>query len=283
MGFVGVGDEPAYARRWVVAGAGFAEGHFVATYIEAALAGAVEDRSEHAFADFRELRGDIQIALDARGKVLNIVGGARVLQVVQSAAVGERGREGNQLQRRDLNSFAKTGHARDAAVDRRRHRERTGMLFRQVIAGQLTEAQETRILRYRVKTHADAELFKEDVVGMGHGFGKVHVLAMADLEHGVASDYVFFESGEGDGRLDGGARNVAVAESDFLIDDGKDAAGVGIDGHDGAVVAAQTFHRSLANNGIVKSTDVGKSGVCKCWNAAEAQQFWFAHRALSDR
>jgi len=80
MGFVGVGDEPAYAGSRVIAGSGFAERHFVAIAIETALAGAVEYSGEHAFTNFRKYGGNVQIALDARREILNFLGGSRILQ-----------------------------------------------------------------------------------------------------------------------------------------------------------------------------------------------------------
>src|SRR5882762_5613286 len=127
MGFVGVGDEPAYAGSRVIAGSGFAERHFVAIAIETALAGAVENRGEHAFTNFRKNRGDIQIALDTRREILNLFGGSRILQIIKCAAICERSSQGSQLERRDLNAFAKAGHSRDAAMRGWLHWERTGM------------------------------------------------------------------------------------------------------------------------------------------------------------
>src|SRR3954470_19250827 len=53
MRFVGVGNEPAHARSGIAASAGFAQRHFVAAGIEAALAGAVQNSGEHTFANFR--------------------------------------------------------------------------------------------------------------------------------------------------------------------------------------------------------------------------------------
>src|SRR6266852_8468442 len=106
MCFVGIGNKPADARSGIVAGSGLAQGHFVSTAIKAALAGAVENGGEHAFANFRKHGGDVQIALDARSKALDFVGAARVLEIVERAAVRESSRERNQLERRDLNAFA---------------------------------------------------------------------------------------------------------------------------------------------------------------------------------
>src|SRR5229473_1864822 len=100
MRLVGIGDEPADARSGIVARSGLAQGHFVSAAIEAALAGAVENRREHAFANFRKHGGDIQVALDARSKALDFISAARVLEIVQRTAVRESSRERNQLERR---------------------------------------------------------------------------------------------------------------------------------------------------------------------------------------
>src|ERR1700730_530714 len=123
MSFIGIGDEPAHFRRWVVAGTGLAERGFVAADVKAALGSAIEDGSEHAFANFRQHRSNVQIALHARSESLNLVGSAWILQVVQRAAVGEGSRQRNQLQRRDLNSFTEAGHASHATMHRGRHRK----------------------------------------------------------------------------------------------------------------------------------------------------------------
>src|SRR5882762_7920758 len=120
------------------------------------------------------------------------------------------------------------------------------MLFGQIVTGEFTQAEQARVTGNGVESHAAAEFFKEDVVGMRHRFGQIHVFAAAHFEHGVASDDIFFQGGEGDGGLDGGAGNIAGTESDFLIDHGEDATGVGIDGDYGAVVAAQAFDSSGA-------------------------------------
>ena len=151
-------------------------------------------------------------------KILNVFRRAGILQVVERAAIGERRRERNELERSDLDAFAETGHASDATLGRRRHRERAGMLFRQVVAGEFAEAQQAGVFGNRVETHANAELLEKVVVGVRERFGEVHVLAGAAIlnaEHGVARDDVFFEGSDGDGRLDRGARDEAIAERDL--------------------------------------------------------------------
>src|SRR6202012_3049165 len=189
--------------------------------VEAALGRAVENSGEHAFANFRKNRSDVEIALYLGLKILDVFGSAGILQVVERAAVGERGCERDKLERSDLNAFAEAGHASDANLGRRRHRERTRMLFRQVVAGEFAEAEETSVLRNGVETHANAELLEEIVVGVSERFGEVHVpsVAIMNAEHGVARDDIFLEGSDSDCRLDRGARNEAIAESNFLIHD----------------------------------------------------------------
>src|SRR5436305_14752557 len=122
------------------------------------------------------------------------------------------------------------------------------MLFGQVVTGEFAETEQTGILRDGCKTHANTELLEEFVIGVRERIGEVHVLvAAANLEHGVASDDVLFQGGECDGRLDGGAGDVARAKSNLLIYDREHATSVGIDGDDGAIVAAQAFDSGRTN------------------------------------
>jgi len=271
---IGVGDEPTDFRCWVVAGAGLAERGFVAAGIEAALGCAVENGSEHAFANFREDRSDVEVALYFRLKILNVFGSAGILQVVERAAIGERGRERDELERRDLNAFAEARHTSHATLGRGRHRERTRVLFRQVVAGEFAEAHEAGVLGNGVEAHANAELLEEIVVRVGERFSEVHVAsaAIVNAEHGVARDDVFFERGDRDGRLDRGTRDEAVAERDFLIHDCENAAGVRIHGNDGAVVAAQAFDSGFADDGIVERADVSERGIGEGRNTAETRR-----------
>src|SRR6266849_5922849 len=144
------------------------------------------------------------------------------------------------------------------------------MLVGKIVASEFAEAEEAAVFGNGVKTHAAAELFKENVVGMRKSFGEIHVLAAADFEHGVAGDYIFFESGDGDGGLDGGARDVAVAKRNFLIYNREDAAGIGIDGDDGAVVAAESINHRFAHDGIIKGDVIGAERIGVSRNAAIA-------------
>ena len=96
---------------------------------------------------------------------------------------------------------------------------------------------------------------------MGHRFGQIHVFAAADFEHRVARNHVFFERGESDGRLDGGARNRAGGISHFLVDDGEDAAGGRLDCHDGPIVFAKRINGGSADNRIVKIGDIAERGI----------------------
>src|SRR5262249_55157663 len=153
---VGVGDEPADLRRWIVAGAGLAERGFVAAGIEAALRGAVENSGEHAFANFRQNRSDVEVALYLRLKILNVFRSSRILEVVERAAIRKRRCERDELERSDLDAFAEARHASNATLGRRRHRERARVLFRQVVAGEFAEAHEAGVLGNCIEAHANA-------------------------------------------------------------------------------------------------------------------------------
>src|ERR1700687_533065 len=118
----------------VIASARLSEWHVLATSVIAGLPVSVENRSEHAFANFGQNRSDIQFALDARRKTIDFFLRAWILQVIQCAAVGESRCERNKLQRGHLNSFAETGHTRYTAIARRLHGKRAGMLFRQIVS-----------------------------------------------------------------------------------------------------------------------------------------------------
>src|SRR5260370_36790220 len=100
------------------------------------------------------------------------------------------------------------------------------MFARQVGAGEVSQAEKAAVLGNGLKSHARPELLKKYVVRVRHGFRQVHVLAASNLQHGVASDDIFFEGGKCDGRLDRVARNVAFAKGDFLIYNREDTAGV---------------------------------------------------------
>src|SRR5260370_12201249 len=79
-------------------------------------------------------------------EVLNFLLGVGVLKIIKSSAIRERRGKRRELQRRNLNPFAKAGHARDSAVRRRRRRKRAGMLIRQVVPGKLPQTEKATVL-----------------------------------------------------------------------------------------------------------------------------------------
>ena len=182
MRLIGVGNEPAEApaERFVVARAGLAESLF-AIGIVALLRSAVHHGGEHAFAQIGQQRRDIQLLAHARLKILARFFRARILQVILRAAVRQSGNQRSELQRREADAFAETGHARNAAVRRRRGGHETGLLFGNIVTGALAQADQSRVLMDARETEARADLFKINVVGMRHRFGEVHVTAMAHL------------------------------------------------------------------------------------------------------
>src|SRR5215472_18540453 len=143
MRFIRVGNEPTDLRRrsMIVARSRLADGQLVAAPVVARLASAVEHGGEHALADFREDRADVQFALHFWCEALNLFLAARILQIIESSTVCKGSGKRGKLQRRYLNSFAVTGHPRDSAVRRRRSGKRARVLLRQVVSSQFAEPQ----------------------------------------------------------------------------------------------------------------------------------------------
>ena len=86
---------------------------------------------------------------------------------------------------------------------------------------------------------------------MRHGLGEVHIAATANFQHGVASDYAFFQPCQRNYRLDRRARLKSGRESHFLIDDCQDAPGAGIHRQYRTVGMPQSVERDLADDRVV--------------------------------
>jgi hypothetical protein len=141
------------------------------------------------------------------------------------------------------------------------------MLVGKIVAGEFAKAEQAAVAGNGIEAHAAAELFKKFVVGVSHGVGEIHVLAATNFEHGVARDDTFLKSGECNGGLDGGARDGPVRVGEFLIDYGKNAAGVGIDSDHGTVVTAKSVNGGRADDGIVIGGNVADSWINSLFRA----------------
>ena len=69
----------------------------------------------------------------------------------------------------------------------------------------MAEAQKLVVLDHAIEAKLRADCFEEVIVRVRHRLGQVHVAAMADAKHRVASDDAFLKSGERDEGLDGRA------------------------------------------------------------------------------
>src|SRR5690348_11285388 len=112
-----------------------------------------------------------------------------------------------------------------------------------------------------VEAKAASELLKECVIRMGQCFREVHVAAAPYADHRVGSDDAFFESRDGDDRLESRARLEARGERHLLIHDRENPAGGGIYGDDGTVLPAQGIDRGLADNRVIKLGVIAIRGV----------------------
>src|ERR1700723_2286196 len=231
VSLIRVGNEPseAPAHSFVVTGAGFSEILFPVGVV-AALGRPVHHRREQPLAQVREQRGDVQLLPDARLKVLALFIGAGILQVELLAAFGKRTHKRSELEGRNADAFAEDRHPGRPPKQWGRRGQRPWLLFGDVITHALAEAEEFVVFDQAIETKLRTYGFKEFVVRVRHGLGKVHVATIADTNHRVTSDDAFLQTGERNKRLNRGARLEAGGERHFLVDDREDAAGRGIDG-----------------------------------------------------
>src|SRR5579885_312952 len=145
MDLVSIGQEPSHVRLLIGEGARLAQRKLIPSRIVAALACAVEHRRQHAFAKLRQQRPDIQFALYPWLEGRSVLARWRILQVVECPAIGKRRRKRSELEWGYLNAFTKAGHTRDAALRRRSRWKRARMLVWQIVAGELSDAQEPRV------------------------------------------------------------------------------------------------------------------------------------------
>src|SRR5580704_13909616 len=151
MNLIGVRDVPAEAtaERFVVTCAGLAERgteRVVAVRVVAASRGAVHYSGEHALTEIREQRRDVELTAHARREIDAIFARARIRQIIFGAAIGKRCGERGELQRRDADTTAEARHVRHTTILRREERQRAGLLFADVVANTLAEAEQAGIL-----------------------------------------------------------------------------------------------------------------------------------------
>src|SRR2546429_6362347 len=66
-------------------------------------------------------------------------------------------------------------------------------------------------------SHPRSELLEKHVVRVRHRFCQVHVLAAPHLEHGVASDDIFFQGSQRDGRFNRDRKSTRLNSSHGYI------------------------------------------------------------------
>ena len=185
-----------------------------------------------------------------------------MLQVVEGSAVGDGGHQSAQLQRRHGNALAEAAHAAHAALGcgYRLIRIDAQLLARDVVAGQLAEAELRGVVANAVEAEFAAQFLKVEVVAMGQCLGHVHAEA-GQLHRGVAGDQALRERRQGHGKLDGGAGLGARRERQLLVDHGQDAPVGGVDDHGGAVHVAQGVDGRLADHRVFAGGDVAGKNV----------------------
>ena len=227
-----------------------------------AAGGSVLDRAGHAVLDVGKVLGDVQGALHLGLKSDNFGRGGRVLQVIESSAVGEGGHISAQLHRSKRNALTKAAHAGHATLGCGQFRVRIdAQLFAfNVVAGQLAQAELGGVVADALKAQLPAQLLEIEVIAFGQRLGHVHA-ETGQLDRGVARNQALGERGHGDGNLDGGAGLSARRKGQFLIDHGQDAPVGGVDDHGGAVHVAHGVDGRLADHRVLASRHVACKNV----------------------
>jgi hypothetical protein len=185
-----------------------------------------------------------------------------MLQVIEGAAVGDRGDQRAELQRGHRDALAEAAHASDAAGARaapdrdRRRGFRRGCCSRRVRRGRTGWSSGGR-----ARSRAAAEGLEIEIVGVGQRLGEGQVVAAAEIDRSVLGDDAFLKRGEGDGNLDGGAGLGAAAQGQLLVDHGENAAVAGVDRDDGAVHIAERIDRRRADDRIFAPRNIGRGWI----------------------
>ena len=135
---------------------GLAENGFVVVVVRAP-GGAVLDRAMHARLDLRKPLGDIQVALDARNELANLLLGAEQLQVVKRAAVGYGHQEPGEFQRRDRDALSEAGHHPHASNIGGRGGKNAGIFTFDVQPGALAQSEKFGIVGHALVSELHAE------------------------------------------------------------------------------------------------------------------------------
>ena len=253
MRFVRIRNKPAQpsAQRFVVAGSGLAQRLLVR--IVALFRGSIHHRRQHAFAQIRQQRRDIQFLFHLRLEPSAFLLRPRILQIILRPAIRQRRNQRRQLQRRQPDPFAETRHARHSAVIRRRRRQRPGLLFRNVVARLLPQPQQVRVFVHPRKSQPRPHFLKINVVRVRHRFGQIHVPPVAHLHHRVARDHAFLQSRQRNHRFDRRARLEPRRKRHLLIDDRQNPAGRRIHRQHRTIRVPQRIHRDLPDQRIIVS------------------------------
>src|ERR1019366_4108800 len=266
------GTKPAHVAGGleIGTGAGLAEDG-LGGIVARAPGGAEIDGAAHAELDVLDASGsELQRMFHLGCEIIDFVLGARVLEIVHGAAVGDGAEEGGELQGRHGNAGAEAGHHTDAAVLRGFEGEVAGLLAGDLEAGFLAEAEHFRVVVNAVEAEPGAEDIEVLVVGAGQRLSESVAGVAAGKDGGVLADQAFGERGERGDQLDGGTGNKPRFQSQLLVDDGEDssrrrvdhddAAGEGSEGGDGGAADDEIVAIDVIAHGGVDARDFGFVG-----------------------
>ncbi len=172
------GAEPAQVRVAIGAGAGLAGDGFI---LLRPPRRAEFDGAAHPRLQLGDQVSDIQLPLHTRRELGDLLGRAGILEVIEGAAVRQRGHQCGQLQRRLGDLFAKAGEHAHAAVSRRRGGKPPWAFAGDVQAGLFAIAEQVRVIADFVETQFGAQSGEIEVVRVRQRLRQVIAAAPKEL------------------------------------------------------------------------------------------------------
>src|ERR1022692_3572450 len=257
------GTEPAHVAGGleIRTGAGLAEDG-LGSIVTGAPGGAEIDGAAHAELDVLNAGGgEFERMFHLGCETIDVVLGARVLQIVHGAAIGDGAEHGGEFQGRLGNAGAEAGHHTDAAVLGGFEGKEAGLLAGDVEAGFLAESEHFGVVVNAVETEAGAQDIEVLIIRAGQRLGQVVADVAAGIDGGVHADHAFGQGGEGGDQFDGGTRNEPGFEGQLLVDHAEDASAGGVDHDDTAGEGSQGGDGGTADDEIVAIDVIAHSGV----------------------
>ena len=257
------GTEPAHVACGleIRAGASLAEDG-LSGVVSGAARGAEIDRAAHAELDVLDAGGgELQGMFDLRRELLDLLLGARVLQVVEGAAIGDGAEQCGEFEGRHRDAGPETGHHTDSAILRLFHGKIARLFAGDFESGLFAKPEHFGVVVDAVEAKAGAEDVEVLIIRVGDGLGKVKAGVPAGIHGGVLADQTFGERGERSDEFDSGARNEPCLERKPLVHHAENSAVGGVHHDHAAGKCAQGCGGGTADGEVVAIDVIAERGI----------------------